>query len=340
MKYFPIWLIVLVLVSCGERSAGVVAPAVVTESVDGDPDDPAIWMNVRDGGQSRVVATVKRAAPDGSLVVFDLKGKIVQQVKGIDRPNNVDVEYGLMLGGKPVDIAVTTARNSGTMWVFAIDGTTGELRDVSRGGLDVFAGEVDGRKRPMGIGLYKRPKDGVVFAILSRKEGPGKGYLWQYRLEDAGDGNVRAVKVREFGDYSGRGEIEAVVVDDAQGMVFYSDEGAGIHRWAADPDDPRAGSELGLFGTQKYGGDREGLALAEGRVVSTDQMAGGSRFHVYRDGQLEGTVETDADSTDGVEASGAELGADFPKGMVVVMNSKGRNFWLYRMPEFLGAMRR
>lgn len=201
-------------------------------------------------------------------------------------------------------------------------------------------GEVDGRKRPMGIGLYKRPKDGVVFAILSRKEGPGKGYLWQYRLEDAGDGNVRAVKVREFGDYSGRGEIEAVVVDDAQGMVFYSDEGAGIHRWAADPDDPRAGSELGLFGTQKYGGDREGLALAEGRVVSTDQMAGGSRFHVYRDGQLEGTVETDADSTDGVEASGAELGADFPKGMVVVMNSKGRNFWLYRMPEFLGAMRR
>lgn len=39
-----------------------------------------------------MVATVKRAAPDGSLVVFDLKGKIVQQVKGIDRPNNVDVE--------------------------------------------------------------------------------------------------------------------------------------------------------------------------------------------------------------------------------------------------------
>lgn len=52
MKYFPIWLIVLVLVSCGERSAGVVAPAVVTESVDGDPDDPAIWMNVRDGGRA------------------------------------------------------------------------------------------------------------------------------------------------------------------------------------------------------------------------------------------------------------------------------------------------
>ncbi|HEY3441014.1 MAG TPA: hypothetical protein VGK29_09695 [Paludibaculum sp.] len=79
-----------------------------------------------------------------------------------------------MLGGKPVDIAVTTARNSGSMWAYAIDGTTGELRDVNRGGLDVFAGEADGRKRPIGIGRYKRPKDGVVFAILNRKEGRGR----------------------------------------------------------------------------------------------------------------------------------------------------------------------
>ncbi|HEY3441015.1 MAG TPA: hypothetical protein VGK29_09700 [Paludibaculum sp.] len=40
------------------------------------------------------MAAVKRAAPDGSLVIFDSKGRIVQQVKGIDRPNDVDVEYG------------------------------------------------------------------------------------------------------------------------------------------------------------------------------------------------------------------------------------------------------
>ncbi|HEY3441013.1 MAG TPA: hypothetical protein VGK29_09690 [Paludibaculum sp.] len=146
------------------------------------------------------------------------------------------------------------------------------------------------------------------------------------------------MKVRKFGDFGGRGEIEAAVVDDSQGMVFYSDEGAGIRRRATDPDDSREGSELALFGTQNYGGDHEGLALAEGRVVSTDQIAVGSRFHAYRDGQLEGTAATEADSTDGVEARSVDLGLDFPKGLAVVMNSKGRNFWLYRMPGFfLGA---
>jgi 3-phytase len=206
--------------------------------------------------------------------------------------------------------------------------------------LPVFEGEAGGRKRPMGIGLYKRPGDGAIFAVLSRKEGPRTGYLWQYRLEDAGDGTVRTVKVREFGNFSGSGEIEAVVVDDTRGRIYYSDEGAGIHEWAADPDDPRAGAELALFGTQKYGGDREGLALADGRVISTDQIAGGSRFHVYRDGRLEGTVATDADSTDGVEASGAALGSDFRKGLVVVMNSRERNFLYFRLEDFLGAVKR
>ena len=338
MRHAIAGMAVLVLMGCRQAPEIAVTPVVRTEVVDGDPDDPAIWMNAADGGQSRVVGTTKRAAPDGALVVFDLKGKIVQRVKGIDRPNNVDVEYGLMLGGRRMDIAAATARNSGTLWVFAIDGTSGVLRDVSRGGLDVFGGEAGGRKRPMGIGLYKRPRDGAIFAVLSRKEGPKTGYLWQYRLEDAGDGTVRAVKVREFGNFSGLGEIEAVVVDDVRGRIYYSDEGAGIHKWAADPDDPRAGEELALFGTQQYGGDREGLALAGERVISTDQIAGGSRFHVYREGRLEGTVATDADSTDGMEVSGAALGTDFGKGLVVVMNSRGRNFWFYRLEDFLGAI--
>ena len=104
---------------------------------------------------------------------------------------------------------------------------------------------------PMGIGLYKRPKDGAIFAIVSPKAGPRQYYLWQYRLEDDGTGRVKATFVRRFGDFSGVGEIEAIAVDDELGYVYYADEVAGIHKWLADPDAPGADRELTLFGDDR-----------------------------------------------------------------------------------------
>jgi hypothetical protein len=55
---------------------------------------------------------------------------------------------------------------------------------------------------------------------------------------------------------------------------------------------------------------------------------------------LEGTVATEADATDGMEASGAAMGPEFRKGLVVVMNSRERNFLYFRLEDFLGAVKR
>ena len=88
----------------------MVEPALATEAVSSDPDDPAIWVNPIDSAQSLVLGTNKAQAPEGALVVFGLDGKTLQTVDGIDRPNNVDVEYGLLLGGGLADIAVLTER--------------------------------------------------------------------------------------------------------------------------------------------------------------------------------------------------------------------------------------
>ena len=87
-----------------------VEPALRTEAVSADPDDPAIWVHPTDGARSLIIGTNKVKAPDGALVVFDLRGKIVQTVAGLDRPNNVDIEYGLRLNGQDTDVAVTTER--------------------------------------------------------------------------------------------------------------------------------------------------------------------------------------------------------------------------------------
>ncbi len=78
------------------QEPAVVAPVVVTEQTPVDSDDPAIWINPDDPSQSLILGTDK----GGAVVVFDLDGKIIpeQTVTGLQRMNNIDVEYGFSLG--------------------------------------------------------------------------------------------------------------------------------------------------------------------------------------------------------------------------------------------------
>jgi 3-phytase len=329
-----------------------VKPVLATEPVSDDPDDPAIWVNPRDPAQSLIIATNKVAAPRGALYVYGLDGKIRQVIDKLDRPNNVDVEYGLMLGGRRVDIAVTTERMQRRLRVFRIL-PEGKLEDVSSPeGLRVFEGCEGEQAAPMGVALYKRPRDGAIFAIVSRKEGPREGYLWQYRLMDDGQGRVRAQKVRELGRFSGTKEIEAVAVDDELGYVYYADEGDGIHKYHADPDHPGAARELAHFGREGFQGDREGIAiygLAGGRgyIVCTDQLPGNTKYHVYRregapgrphdHSELLKVFYGGADETDGIEITSTRLGPRFPTGLMVAMNSGPKNFLIYRWEDIANA---
>ncbi|MFB3827678.1 MAG: phytase [Bryobacteraceae bacterium] len=335
--------------SRSRHSSVDIRPALATEKTGGDPDDPAVWVNRADPGASLIVGTRKEEAPNGALVVYGLDGKIRQTIAPLDRPNNVDIEYGLMVGGQPTDVAVLTERLQHRLRIYRIPPGGGPLTDLSSGGgAPVLAGETGERAEPMGIALYRRPRDGAVFAIISPKTGPPQGYLWQYRLEDDGAGRVRATPVRRFGSYSGKKEIEAVAVDDELGYVYYADETNGIHKWHADPDHPEAGRELALFGTTEFAGDHEGIAIysspgGKGYIVCTDQLDGNSHYHLYRrEGgpagphdhtQMVRCIRGGADATDGIEVVSAPLGPRFPKGLLAVMNSRPQNFLVYSWPE-------
>jgi 3-phytase len=329
----------LPLASPSSIDQSAIKPEIQTDAVLGDADDPAIWICREDPSRSLILGTDKSEGADGALYVFGLDGKTRQRIGGLDRPNNVDVQAGLKLGGLRVDIAVLTERNHHRLRAFAIPSDGGELVEVSSAGrLDVFQGEPGLRGAPMGIAIYRRPTDGEVFAVLSRKEGPTEGYLWQYRLHDDGKGRVAATKVREFGTFSGEGEIEAVAVDDAAGRVYYADEGHGIHVWHADPDHPDAGDEITLFGRTEFKADREGIAVmphtnGQGFLLFSDQVEGGSPLLIFdRAGDLSkpiATIQTVTDDTDGLEATSTPLGPRFPRGLVVMMNSRGHNFFLY-----------
>lgn len=335
--------------------AASVKPKVITEPAGDDADDPAIWVHPKDPARSLVIGTNKAAAPRGALVVFGLDGRLRQRIEPLDRPNNVDVEYGLLLAGRRTDIAVVTERYQKRLRVFRIDQQTGRLEDVSSGGgIPVFEARQGRGREPMGIALYRRPRDGAIFAIVSPKEGPVEGYLEQYLLEDDGTGRVRGRKVREFGAFSGSGEIEAVAVDDELGYVYYADEDAGIRKYHADPAHPLAGKQLALFARAGYQGNREGLAVyatAKGRgfLISTDQVRGNSRYLLYRregsasdpheHSEVVAVIQAGADATDGIDAVSRPLGPSFPRGLLAVMNSSGKNFFLLSWADFDAQLR-
>jgi 3-phytase len=333
--------------SATPQASAALTPDLVTASVTDDPDDPAIWIHPTDPARSLIIGTNKVAAPNGALVVFGLDGQIRQTLAGIDRPNNVDIETGVQLDGQTVDLAITTERLQHRLRVFRIAPDGAGLTDI--GAIPVLEGQTGDLSEPMGIGLYTRPSDGALFAIVAPKLGPSTNYLWQYRLTGDGKGGVTGSLVRRFGNFSEvgaepgePGEIEAIVVDDALGYVYYSDERHGIHKWHADPDHADAGRELAVFGLSGYQLDREGLALythpdGTGFLVSTDQIPGGSVFKLYRrEGEagqphqhvVVAEATTTADETDGIEVVSAAL-PGFPKGLLVAMNSGPRNFAVF-----------
>jgi 3-phytase len=336
------------IVTLGGRTGepvALVTPVVATAQVTDDPDDPAIWVNRTDPAHSLVFGTNKMKAPTGALVAFGLDGAVRQVFSGLDRPNNVDVEYGLRVGSETADIVVVTERFEKRLRVFRIapDGS-GFAEISSPGRVGVFKDRAGEEAAPMGIGLYRRPRDGAVFAILSPKAGPRVGYLQQYRLGDDGTGRVQATWVRTFGQFSGVGEIEAIAVDDELGYVYYADEGDGIHKYHADPDRPDAVRELAHFGRTSFTADREGIAIyardgTTGYIVCTDQLDRSSQFHVYRREGAPGNPHDhtellkvfsgSSDATDGIEITAEPL-PGFPRGLMVAMNSAPKNFLLYR----------
>ncbi len=342
MHKYVITIILALMYGCTPPPAEEkLSPIIVTEPVQYDTDDPAIWVCPDDPAKSLIIGTDKDK--DGGLYVFDLDGKIVADkcVHNLKRPNNVDIEYGLPLNGIPTDICVTTERLNNQIRIFSLP----DMKPIDNGGIAVFEG--DSLRAPMGIALYKRPSDEAIFAIVGRKKGATDAYLWQYRLQDDGKGMVKADLVRKFGTWSGTKEIEAIAVDDELGYVYYCDEKTGIRKYPADPDSPNANTELALFGTDNFTNDREGISIydldnGKGYILVSDQQA--DRFNIYpREGTkankhehpLLKSVNVSTHESDGSDIYSGYLNEQFPHGIFVAM-STNKTFQYYAWEQIAG----
>lgn len=341
LKQTPSVILLLFIVVLNQAAAQTipatinVAPKVSTGAVKGDADDPAIWIHPATPTKSVVIGTDKD--DNGGLYVWDLEGKQLQYV-ALGRPNNVDVRYGMTVGGQPIDIAVTNSRsNPKQIKVYKISSLDGTLTDIttSNGILTPELGD------PYGVCLYQRPSDGAMFVIESTQSG-AKSNLHQYRLEDDGQGKVKGTYVRTFGNNMIRRYVEGLVADDELGYVYASDETYAIRKFYADPargnDD-----QIAAFGfADGISGDREGLAIYKcpngmGYLLASNQS--GTDVKVYRregdDGDphkhnLLTTIKTNGSSqTDGLDVTNRPSSDKFPRGFLITHNSPGDNYKLY-----------
>ncbi len=325
--------IALLIAACTNSKKPVISPDVITESTLNDTDDPAIWLHPQDPSKSIVFGTDKES--NGAIYAFDLRGKIIPEktIRNIKRPNNVDVEYGLRLNDSTtVDILAFTERERNQIRVFSLP----EMRPLDQGGFQVFEDEKSIEHRlPMGIGLYKSPKDGSIYAVVGRKSGPEKDYLYQYKLVVDSSETVQLKRVRKLGNFSGKKEIEAIAVDDENGFIYYADEGVCLRKYYAEPE--MGSDEIDCFGGEHFASDIEGIAIAKtstdaGFLIVSDQQRGQFNIFTRQDNTFVKAINLGTQETDGCEVVTTKLNPTFSKGLFVAMNDE-RNFYFYDLAK-------
>lgn len=320
----------LLVVSC-EKKLPVIAPDVITEKTLHDTDDPAIWVNPEDASKSIVFGTDKET--EGAIYAFDLDGKIIEEktIRGLKRPNNVDLEYGFQMNDSvKVDVIAFTERERQQIRLFSVP----DMKPLDNGGYPVFTdATLPEANLPMGIALYKSFKTKDVYAIVGRKTGPKEQYLHQYLLRSDSLG-IHAELVRKFGKFSGKKEIEAIAVDNEAGIVYYSDEGHCIRKYYAEPS--MSDEEIDCFGGEHFKEDIEGIAIAKYEsksclIVSNQQAHTFNIFDLKTNTFVKelnlGTIETD-----GCDVTTVALGNSFPNGLFVSMNDE-KNFFFHDLAK-------
>ncbi|OOW00558.1 MULTISPECIES: phytase [unclassified Pseudomonas] len=281
-------------------------------------DDPAIWIHPQQPALSRVLGTNKKQG----LLAYDLQGKLLQELP-VGRLNNVDVRPNFALGELKVDLAVASNRDHNSLSLFAIDRSSGELRE---------AGEIPTPlKEIYGMCLFQ-PASGELYAIANGKDGT----FVQYRLS-APNGVVQGELVRQFKVAS---QPEGCVADDQRQRLFIGEEDVGV--WAVDarPEQPATLSTVIKVGPQLHA-DVEGLALYQSNardylVISSqgndsylvlDAEPPFASHGAFRVGINAAAGIDGASETDGIEVTSVNLGGPWSQGMLVVQDGRKR------MPE-------
>jgi len=328
---FIIILYTCIISGCFKEKIVRVTDGYVNATMETDPvtgrddvaDDPCVWVHPSDPSLSMIIGTDKDENSPG-LRVYDLDGNQVYTTDN-EKANNVDIRYGMKLGGKKVDIVTTGLRVSNTLGIYKIDPDSRSLSSVSARqitlGIEVY-----------GSCMYKESTTNTFYAIVNDK----KGNVEQYRLFDNGSGLVDAELVRTL---KLPGQLEGCVADDILGHLYIGEEDRGIWKYGAKPGSLGKGVLIDSIGPH-LAADVEGLTIyysgkSTGYLIASSQgdntyaiysREGGNKFigriAIVDSENIDGTSETD-----GIDVCNMNLGEKFSNGIFIVqddVNDKGK----------------
>ncbi|MDO8510217.1 MAG: phytase, partial [bacterium] len=293
-------------------SGGSVSATVETGSV-GDPDDMAIWVHPTDPGQSLVLATNK----NGGLLVYDLAGVRLQSIS-LGEVNNVDLRYGFMLGGQPVDIMTATDRDDDTILIYKINPSTRRIENIAARSIGSGSSEI------YGLAMYKSPTTGKIYTFVSHKS----GIVQQWELFES-NGKIDAKKVREFDN---GGQTEGVVADDELAYFYAAEETGKVKRYNAEPTGGSTNTSVASVGSG-LSGEIEGLTIyyaadKKGYLLINDQGPADTLV-VDRNPPHAKLLKFDVSGVgdpDGIDVESFALGSAFPKGVYMTQDGNELNF--------------
>ncbi|MDZ4776131.1 MAG: phytase [Alphaproteobacteria bacterium] len=274
-------------------------------------DDPAIWV-AANAADSRVIGTQKK----GGYFVYDLAGAIVQEV-ALGLPNNVDLAEGFAWADGAAPIVAASDRADNTIPLFRFNTAAGKMETTPRARVATGFAEV------YGVCVGTRGADTIL--VATSKIGEVKAW----RLAAAGAG----VNAEVIASYALGSIAEGCVIDGAANAYYVGQELRGVWRVALDDATGAQRVLVDEVGKGRLIADVEGVTLWEGAdgggyiVVS---VQGWSIFNVYdraAPNAFRGAFRVgpgpggDAvTGTDGIAVSSANLGADFPRGLIVVQD--------------------
>lgn len=301
-----------------------IAVAIVTATAETTPvpstddaaDDPAIWFNFSDPSASLIFATDKQYG----LISYDLSGQQLQALPE-GRLNNVDIRQSVPINGRLYDIAIASSRTHNSLDVFTIDADTGVASFVGRQLLDLT--------EPYGTCMYKDSAD-RLFAFVNDTD--GRYQQWRVdSIQPLGMSLVRSFQVVT--------QPEGCAADDLTGNLFVGEENAGLWKFSASADADDNRSLIDLTGAGALVADIEGMDIyrvndslaylvtsSQGDFSYAVYEAQGEHRYLgsFRVNDTENGVDG-SEETDGLSVINRNLGADYPKGMLVVQDGFNRN---------------
>ena len=237
---------------------------------DGDSaDDPAIWVDRNNPSRSIIIGTQKQSG----LYVYDLQGRVLQFLPD-GRMNNVDLRDNF--SARRTDAFRSSRRATApTIASRSIASTP------PRAGSSTSPTACSPRASsiPTASACIRARNRASTYVFVTDSNGPVR----QWELIDAGNGRVRANRVRDIPFAT---QTEGCVADDATGVLYVGEEDVGLWRVGAEPDAPATPVSIATVeGNEALKDDIEGIGLydlGDGRGYLVLSSQGNNTYAVFR----------------------------------------------------------